>query len=573
MISQSIRWRLPLSYAAIALIAAIALGGVLLATLRDYYRERERDYLKTNASVIGSTIEQMRQDGVPTKFIVSSLQNYAFISRSRLRLLDTDYHVVGDTGRFPQRDIIVLSFAERQLDSTLVESAGVFTTFCNFEQLAAQDAIGDRLNSIVGECNAFQATKAFEISPLPPNAWRPADNAEIVPVFSVNADRWENRGYGNFMVTQTESLSPPTFTYPIQMARELYGKNIDPDESSGDFSDQVYRQTLRDFEGGVIGYLEMSEGPAYGRSVLASVSEAIISAGLIAVLLAATAGWFVSRNISRPVVALTLATGRMARGELAARVRPMKRRDELGILAAAFNEMAQRVETTISTLRRFVADAAHEINTPITALQTNLELAAGETTGESLAYIEQAQRQLMRLESLTKNLLNLARLEAPTTQLEHTPVDFARLITQIYEGNASRAEQADIMLDISVPIAPVIIQANESQMVCVVDNLLDNALKFTPAGGKVSVTLDVEGDSAVLIVKDTGIGIALDEIPRLFNRFHRACNAAAYPGNGLGLVITRTIVEAHHGEIRVASDSAGTSFSVKLPVILDGSAP
>jgi signal transduction histidine kinase len=283
------------------------------------------------------------------------------------------------------------------------------------------------------------------------------------------------------------------------------------------------------------------------------------------VLIAAVAGIIVSRNISQPVLALANATRQMAQGDLTARVE-LKRRDEFGVLADAFNVMAARVQSTISALRRFVADAAHEINTPLTALRTNLELITTYNMPDTARTdVKQALNELKRLEMLTRNLLALARLEAPDTVVQRSPLDLVVLVRQMHERYASRAEQAEITLTVDAPGQPILIQANQEQIMRMLDNLLDNALKFTPGQGQVTLGMCTEEDTVRVWVQDTGIGIPEDDLPKLFGRFHRGRNAAAYPGNGLGLVITRSIVEEHGGHITVESSEAGTCFTVSLP--------
>jgi two-component system sensor histidine kinase BaeS len=282
-------------------------------------------------------------------------------------------------------------------------------------------------------------------------------------------------------------------------------------------------------------------------------------------LIAVGMGIIVSRNINRPVLALADVTRQMAQGDLAARV-TVNRRDEFGLLAGIFNTMADRVEATVSTLKQFVADAAHEINTPLTALRTNLELTAvDEIPTTARADIQQALAELTRLEKLTRSLLMLARLEVPTVAQVRSPVELTALLRQLHERYASRAEQAGTTFEITVPDTPVTIPADPEQITRMFDNLLDNALKFTPSGGRVELGLCLDNTTAHAWVQDTGIGIPENDLPQLFSRFHRGRNVAAYPGNGLGLVIAKAIVTDHGGQIAVESGADGTRFTVSLP--------
>ena len=271
-------------------------------------------------------------------------------------------------------------------------------------------------------------------------------------------------------------------------------------------------------------------------------------------------GLLLSRGISRPLVELTAATRAMSAGDLSVRV-PVRRHyhGEARELAVAFNRMAGRVEETIVTLRRFVSDAAHEIYTPLTALRTNLELSPDDE------FVERAQAQVERLEMLAEGLLDLSCIEAGAPAEAHAPVALIPLVQEVSELYASQAEQAGLTFDLTLPQTPVTVQGDEAQLQRALGNLLDNAIKFTPKGGTVSVGLCQEGEWAELWVEDSGIGIPEEDLPHLFSRFHRGRNAAAYPGSGLGLAIVKAIVEAHGGQVRGENVEQGARFTVWLP--------
>jgi signal transduction histidine kinase len=281
-------------------------------------------------------------------------------------------------------------------------------------------------------------------------------------------------------------------------------------------------------------------------------------AGAVAVALAAVAGWFASRRISAPLLALTTVTARMAEGDLAARA-DVDQRDEFGGLADSFNRMAGRVEGTVVTLRQFVSDAAHEIHTPLTALRTNLELAPQDE------FVVQAQAQVARLEGLTRGLLDLSRIEAREPSAARAPVPLLSLVREVAETYASQAEQAGLGFELDLPDAPVVVPGDAGQLQRAFANLLDNAIKFTPPGGTVTAGLRRKGEQVELWVEDTGIGIPADDLVDLFGRFHRGRNAAAYPGSGLGLAIVKAIAEAHGGEAGGENTARGARFAVWLP--------
>jgi signal transduction histidine kinase len=302
--------------------------------------------------------------------------------------------------------------------------------------------------------------------------------------------------------------------------------------------------------------------------------QAWILAAALAVAAAALAGYLVASRIARPVVALTAASDRMAEGDLSARAE-IDRDDEVGRLAESFNAMAGRIQGTVTTLRRFVADAAHEIGTPLTALRADLELAQRTATGaDERRYVDRALEQAQRLEALSASLLQLSRLEAGDAS-QAGPVDATQLARQAADAVASKAEQAGVELRLDIDAGPLLVRASTAELQTVLANLLDNALKFTPEGGAVTLSARRVGAAAAsgahtppavrLCVADTGVGVPAAEQAEIFGRFHRARNVAAYPGNGLGLAIVKAAVERCGGEVTFSSSEAGTEFRVTLP--------
>ena len=320
--------------------------------------------------------------------------------------------------------------------------------------------------------------------------------------------------------------------------------------------------------GQVVAKLLLSDGPAYGAAVLRTTVIAWIVAGFAAVLLAALVGWVVSRRLTRPLLAITAASNSMARGELGVRAE-VERDDEIGRLAASFNAMADTTQNTVATLQRFVADAAHELGTPLTALQADLELAQDQSDEPGLQrLVRRALRQAERIQHLSSDLLRLSRLDRGVTSMPLAPLDMAPVLHRLADDVASRAEQAgiDFTLDLLPGALPV--RADAEALGTAVGNLLDNALKFTSSAGSVILGAKADDRTAVVWVEDTGIGIPAADLDGLFCRFHRGRNAAAYPGSGLGLAIVRATMELHGGAVSVRSEpSAGSRFQLTLPLI------
>jgi signal transduction histidine kinase len=326
-----------------------------------------------------------------------------------------------------------------------------------------------------------------------------------------------------------------------------------------------YQSPILNSEAGLVGYVELSQGPAFGRSILQDVAAGLILAGILATLLATAAGWWMSARLSRPIQTLAQTTEQMAAGDLSVRAN-INRQDELGQLADSFNGMANQIESTVGALRQFVADAAHELNTPLTALRTNLELAARQTPSNE--HLHNAQLQAQRLERLNDDLLRLSRLESGLSEIDLESVDVSRLLNECAERFAAQAEQAELDFQLTQPDKPVLVLGNNEQLRRVLDNLFDNALKFTPPPGQVKLSLTANEDWAALVIEDSGLGISETDMPFIFHRFHRGQKTADLPGSGLGLAMVKTIIDNHQGYVTVSSQpDQGTKISVRLPIV------
>jgi signal transduction histidine kinase len=299
-----------------------------------------------------------------------------------------------------------------------------------------------------------------------------------------------------------------------------------------------------------------------------AVSLEVLASG-IAVLLAAIVGWFISRLIFAPVQALMNITASRAKVGSSSRIN-VNHLDEFEQLEHSFNEMADQVETTAAIVRRFVADAAHELHTPLTALHMNLDLALNENNVEDRArFLFRAQAIVKGLEGLNTKLLELARLEANEPATRDEIIDLTALLRQRIEIYASQAEQAELLFEVELPNTSVFIRGDANQITRAMDYLVDNACKFTLQDGTVRIALSQKEEQAVFSVIDTGIGVPADDLSQLFHRFHRGRNARAYPGSGLGLAIVKLIATTHAGHVEVQSlgEGKGSRFAIKFPAV------
>ena len=543
MVPSSIRWRLPLTYAGIALLTALALGGVLLTILRNSYHRQEASYLVANAQAMYDYVPLLLATVPSAEALDSRLKSLSFFSHTRVRLLNRESEVLGDSGA-PEavRALANISLA--------FEAGGLSEVFTQAVEVAGQ-----------------RRTFRTEIAVAGSGLARVSEEVRIARQVIVLGGDAESRAA--VVRGGAQVLEPGLLDAGASLATRL-GFGFMPDTPLGATrSNVVLRQPIYDRQGELRGFLELSEGPDIGREVLTSVAWVWAVASAVAVVLAAAVGWLISLRLTRSLLDLTRITQRMASGDLGTRA-DVSCRDEVGQLAAAFNEMAGRVEGTVLTLRRFVADAAHELHTPLTALQTNLELLGQEASRQRRETLTaRARSQVSRLETLTTGLLDLSSIEAGAADRTRDPVDAVALIREVAELYASQAEQAGLDFALAVPPQPVKLRGEVEQLRQAVGNLLDNAIKFTPAGGTVQVALQLKAGWVTVVVTDDGSGIPERDLPHLFGRFYRGRNATAQPGNGLGLSIVQAIAEAHGGTVGAANTRPGARFTLRLPRCLE----
>ncbi|WP_322798223.1 HAMP domain-containing sensor histidine kinase [Thermoflexus sp.] len=324
-----------------------------------------------------------------------------------------------------------------------------------------------------------------------------------------------------------------------------------------------------------LGYVELQTGVEPSVEVIAAATRAFTIAGLGAALLAGLLGLMVSEALSRPIRRLARAAIRMGEGDLGVRA-PESGPLELRHLAGELNRMAERLQATFNALarerdalRHFIADASHQLRTPLTALRTFLELLQGpaaEDPEARTAFLTESQAQVDRMAWITQNLLDLSRLEGGLIQLDLAPHPLADVIRAAAALFKEAAARKGLTLELELPEEPVEVVWDRWRVEMALSNLLDNAVKFTPSGGRITVGSRREGEKIRVWVEDTGPGIDPEDLPHVFERFYRGRNATA-EGSGLGLAIVRWIVEIHGGRVEVHSrPGQGSRFELTLPL-------
>jgi heavy metal sensor kinase len=296
-----------------------------------------------------------------------------------------------------------------------------------------------------------------------------------------------------------------------------------------------------------------------------------IMAGVLplGLLLAGGGGWLFARRALAPVDRMTEAARRISAAHLAERLEETGAGDELDRLAKTLNAMLERLDDAFRQIRQFSADASHELQTPVTILQGELEVAlrAPRSPEAYQHHLQSALEEVERIATLVDALLLLARADAGVLRMDRQPVDLPQLVAEVLEQTQVLAAARGITCACG-PLEPATIQGDYARLRRLLLNLVDNGIKYTPPGGRVTLSLQHRGAWVLLHVSDTGPGLSAAERERIFQRFYRtdAARAQGQRGAGLGLCIAQSIAEAHGGGIDIDSTPGrGSTFTVRLP--------
>lgn len=322
-------------------------------------------------------------------------------------------------------------------------------------------------------------------------------------------------------------------------------------------------------EGFQVGTLQIRQSDEEIAETLSSLLLVLGIAYPMTLLVAVLGGMFLASRALSPVDKITSMARRVTADDLGQRLDLDLPDDEVGRLAKTFDEMIERLDDSFRRQRQFTADASHELRTPLTVMKGQVEVALQRERpqDEYRDVLSAVNEEVDRLIRLASSLLTLARADAGEIPLELESIHVHDLVIGAVESLTPLADKKGIEIGAESG-EDITVQVDEDLMLHLLLNLIDNAIKYTPSGGRVSVGWEMAGDVVELWVKDTGVGIAQEHIPHIMDRFYRVDNARnrSEGGVGLGLAISRWIVEAHGGSLRVESVlGEGSTFTIAIP--------
>jgi len=539
---HSIRWRLILSYTALTLLTVVLVGTLALALLRRYAVRRADQSLRANAHAIAA---QTRPLLVGPRAHLADLKQLAvtaaFLGNVRVRILDGNSRLLVDSDEITPEAGASLSLRPHSLFIPSPDGGLIFA----MPPLGRRGRMPGDMEGIILP-SEDGTTGAITVHRFP----------------SMFGNRLE---FGH--ADAIHSQPPGAATRPTPGHRPLWDLIYDKDETLDPLpvSDLAVRVPIGN-PAKPAGYVELSGGPDRVAGSLRSVRRSFVAAGMFVGLLAMIVGLLVSRGLTAPILSLGDAARRMGEGDLSTRA-PVQSSDEIGQVAAQFNRMAERLqasfaalETERDALRRFVADASHELRTPITALKSFNELLSGPAANDPAAqaeFLAESAVQIERLHWITTNLLDLSRLDGQLAQMNLADHDVGDLLDEAVAPLRSRAAEKGIELRLHPPRTPLTLACDRVRTVLALSNLLDNGLKYCVAGDRVEIGAEEDSGAVRLWVADTGPGIDEAEQSRIFERFYRGrrCtdDGQELPGSGLGLSIVASVVHAHGWTVHVQS--------------------
>lgn len=531
---HSIRWRIVLSYIAVTLVTVAAMGVLGYSLVDKNISAAEIANLESNAQVVAAQALPLVQPTLREDALDELARSSGYLADLRVRILSPAGTVLVDSGRPRDTDRLFWIIAERAPQVGLEPERGLVLLDSVFVTVPRAEA---------GDPNARD-----ELS----RALRQTIGADVdIYEYARRTSLWGPR---LAIVEPTEGFEAPLVAEPR--------------------SDQMVRFPIGDSRT-PLGYVQVSDSPSLREEALRTTFQPFVVAALGAVLLAGGIGLVIGHRLTGPMIDLSRSAEMMGAGDLSVRVSTTGK-GEIGQLGEQFNRMADRLQASFEqlaaerdTLRRFVSDASHELRTPVTALRSFLELLqtkANRNAKTRAEFLAESMRQVERLEWITENLLNLSRLDAGIMPLSLEEVEVTGLLSAVGAAFKARAREKRLRLVKEAVGEDLMLRVDPTLVEMAFGNLIDNAVKFTPSGGRVAYGADRIEGGIRLWVQDTGRGIDPDDLPHIFDRFYRGHGQEA-DGSGLGLALVRSVVEAHGGEARVESElGIGSTFMMDFPI-------
>ncbi len=327
----------------------------------------------------------------------------------------------------------------------------------------------------------------------------------------------------------------------------------------------------------LVNLVQVGSSLEYVQETLRRLLLIILLAVPSVILLSSVGGYFLAKAALRPVAEITDAARQIGAKDLSQRIPVRNKKDELGRLAATFNEMLERLEKSFDQIRQFSADASHELRTPLTILkgETEWALRSARSLEEYKATLSSGIEEINLMSRIVEDLLVLSRADLGKTSMEMEPVELSPILADVYDMGKTLADIRKQRIDLDLgQLNGIKIMGNELGLRRVFLNLVDNGIKYTKNGGHIHIGASVDADHVEIRVTDDGTGISPEDQKRIFDRFFRVDKNRSRKegGTGLGLSICRFITEAHQGKILVSSTPGmGSTFTVVLPRIVDKS--
>ncbi len=331
---------------------------------------------------------------------------------------------------------------------------------------------------------------------------------------------------------------------------------------------RVYSTLIVDDANNVaVGTLQVAQSLANLRHTLNLLFASLLIGGPLFVIIAGVGGYFLAASALAPIDEITRTTRQISANDLSTRLNLPETEDEVGRLAATIDSMLARLDEAFQRERQFTADASHELRTPLAAMQTII----GSTLGRPRARAEYEQaladlgQEVEQMSLLTDGLLHLARNDAARQRGKFEPVDLSILLQDIVDSLRPLAEDKGLDLIDSIPETGLSLMGDRDGLIRLFANLIDNAIKYTDHGAITVSATRQDGNQVEVTIRDTGVGIAPDHLPHIFDRFYRVDESRSTEGIGLGLAIAQETARTHGGDITVESEvDHGTMFVVQL---------